>query len=518
MENKIKLTSKLTANSTFSNFSKLNTTRFRKFGKSKARSELKLFPHLKRFLPQLTTEKYSSNFLHNTKSSQELQRTLSFNKNKVLRNKKDIRDLKIQYTKLQEENEINRKMISNILHLDDDILYSKEEILEKIRNCKIENEKKMVVDSINIINLKLELNEKKSILKSKNTEYNNLKENSKYKNYIEMQKQLSNNDDIKKEIIADLEKLKDILSQNKKVLDEKESEYKKLVEKYKKLKSKESNISEEKRKKKGRYIILKELTSKAEQKLQKKEIAFKQNSKLKFELMNSIEEKEDIIKEIKEYLGKREQINSKVQKRKEIIKDLEKKNNEVEKEFNKLNTENEEMSKKIELNENIYKKLDKKLKDDKKEKNSYIILENNLKKIKTDFNGIKSDQKIKIKKLKEIAQKNLENMNKNKIIIDKKKENINNLEKKKNEIQINIENLKKQLENLQNDINNKKGQIEMIKNNNNDIVIKDEKEIQNEKDKLMKADDEIKKDIKNNDKEQKFKSENENHLIETEKV
>ena len=366
MENKIKLSSKITANSTFTNFSKLNTIRYKKFGKSKARSELKLFPHIKRFLPHLTTEKYSSNFLHNTKSSQELQRTLSFNKNKVLKNKKDIRDLKIQYTKLQEENEINRKMISNILRLDDEILYSKEEILEKIRNCKIENEKKMVVDSINIINLKLELNEKKSILKSKNNEYNNLKENSKYKNYIEIQKQLSSNDEIKKEIVSDLEKLKDILAENKKVLDEKESEYKKLIAKYKKLKTKEKNLSEEKRKKKGKFIILKELISKTEQKLQKKEIAFKQNCKIKFELMDSIEEKESVIKEIREYLGKKDQINSKLQKRKEILKDLEKKNSEAEKKYNRLNNENDELSKKIEKNENIYKKLDKKLKEDKK--------------------------------------------------------------------------------------------------------------------------------------------------------
>ena len=46
------------------------------------------------------------------------------------------------------------------------------------------------------MNLKFEINEKKSILKSKNNEYNLLKQNSKYKNYLEMQKQLKNNDDI----------------------------------------------------------------------------------------------------------------------------------------------------------------------------------------------------------------------------------------------------------------------------------------------------------------------------------
>ena len=37
--------------------------------------------------------------------------------------------------------------------------------------------------------------------------------------------------------------------------------------------------------------------------------------------MDSIEEKESVIKEIREYLGKKDQINSKLQKRKEILKD-----------------------------------------------------------------------------------------------------------------------------------------------------------------------------------------------------
>ena len=76
----------------------------------------------------------------------------------------------MQYTKLQKENKFNKKMLSNILNLNDDILYTKEDILERIKNCKIEDEKKLVVDTLNLINLKFEINEKKSILKSKNDE------------------------------------------------------------------------------------------------------------------------------------------------------------------------------------------------------------------------------------------------------------------------------------------------------------------------------------------------------------
>lgn len=365
---KLKHTSKISANTTnYSNFSKLNASKFKTFGKSKARSEIRLFPS-KRFFPFLTMEKYSSNFLNNTKSSQELQRTLSFNKNKMQKNKNDLRDLKIQYTKLQEENEINKNILAKMLNLTNDNFCSKEEILEKIKKCKIDKDEKIIAENINIIDLKLELNEKKSILKSTNYEYNNLKENSKYKNVIEIKKQLLNNVDIKKEIVSDIQQLKNILEKNKKLLEEKEQEHKKLNINYKEMISKGKNISEEQRKIKSKYLILKELVSKLEQKLQLKEIKFKQLCKTKIELMNSIGENENIIKEIKDYLSKREQNLSKLQKRRELIKSLVKKVNEIDKEYNQLFDENNDLSQELAKSVINYKKLDKKLKDDKKRK------------------------------------------------------------------------------------------------------------------------------------------------------
>ena len=240
MEKMFKYSSKTNSNSksNLTYITKMDALQVKKLGKSKTKSELQLFPNLRRFLPFLAT----SSFLKKDKNSKKLQRTLSFNKNKALKNKEDIKGLKMQYTKLQKENKFNKKMLSNILNLNDDILYTKEDILERIKNCKIEDEKKLVVDTLNLINLKFEINEKKSILKSKNDEYNILKNNSKYDNFIEMQKQLMNNDDIKKAILSDLEKLKNILEGNKKILEEKESEYKRLNKKYKNCDIKRINI------------------------------------------------------------------------------------------------------------------------------------------------------------------------------------------------------------------------------------------------------------------------------------
>ena len=97
------------------------------------------------------------------------------------------------------------------------------------------------------------------------------------------------------------------------------------------------------------------------------------------------------------------------------------------------------MSKQIEKNENIFKKLDKKYKDDRKEK-SNMLLENNLKKIKLDLENIKNEFQIKIKKLKEINNKNIEDIQNNKNIIDVKRDLLNKLEKKKNRLELELEN------------------------------------------------------------------------------
>ena len=67
---------------------------------------------------------------------------------------------------------------------------------------------KKMFDSTNLMELELKLNEKKLIIKHKNNEYIYLKENSKCKNVIDIQNDLSEKDDMKKKVELDIEKLK----------------------------------------------------------------------------------------------------------------------------------------------------------------------------------------------------------------------------------------------------------------------------------------------------------------------
>ena len=334
----------------------------------KNKSELKLQTTYGQFLPLLGVDTYNNdrniknqNYqtmerkksstislrFYNSKNSEELQKTLSFNRNRMLKNKTELNELKIQYNKLYEDNENNNKLLSKILNLRNIKDYSKEELLEKTKYCELDKKsKKKMLDTINLINLKLEVNEKKSILKSTNNEYEYLKEKSKYKNILELKKELSDKDEIKKQILCDIERLKEIISDDKKIMDESEEENKKLEEKYKNAKKEEKDILQKIQEYKERSIKLQEIIFKIERKLQKNEIVYKENCKTQQEINSSIKEKEKKIEDINVYLSKREQININVQKRRDIIKNYEIKNNELEYEYDKLNSENNDLMKK----------------------------------------------------------------------------------------------------------------------------------------------------------------------------
>jgi hypothetical protein len=419
--------------------SKTNNISRVKMGQRKNKSELKLYTfYFDNYLPKLNDDSYNDEYpksrkfrtgqrkafntigrgFYSTKSSNELQKTLSFNKNRMKKNKTEINELKIQYNKLSSYNENNRRVLAKILNIKSNRPYTTEEILKTMEKNNLDKmakkQMKKMFDSTNLMELELKLNEKKSIIKHKNNEYMYLKENAKCKNVTDIQNDLSEKDDMKKQVGLDIEKLKEIIIGNTKFLEMGEEQYKKLDEKYKEIKKEEEDMIQKMKEYKDKSINLQDMIMKIERKIQKQEIIFKQNSKTQFELSSSIEEKEKKIKEINEYLTKREQINSNVQKRKEIINNYENRNNELEEEYNKLNHENDNLVKKNSEIENENKKLKNRGGIIKKDANKNIVkqYEENLKKIKNDFQSIKDEyekkrknSKMKIKKIWKLFKK-----------------------------------------------------------------------------------------------------------------
>ena len=128
--------------------------------------------------------------------------------------------------------------------------------------------------------------------------------------------------------------------------------------------------------------------------------------------------------------------------------------------------------------------------------------------------------------MKEINNKNIEAIQNNKNIIDVKRDLLNKLEKKKNRLELELENSGIKLKDIENEINDKKKELELLKNEeikkrnetNNDKINKDIIENENDKDKsLNNGKTEQKSEIQKLKEQTKLKSENENHILNTEK-
>jgi len=509
-----------------------------KMSQRKNKSELKLYTfYFDNYLPKLSDDSYneenskSRKFragqrkafntigrgFYSTKSSNELQKTLSFNKNRMIKNKTEINELKIQYNKLSAYNENNRRVLAKILNIKSNRPYTTEEILKTMEKNNLDKtaKKKMkkMFDSTNLMELELKLNEKKAIIKHKNNEYMYLKENAKCKNVTDIQNDLSEKDDMKKQVELDIEKLKEIIIGNTKFIEMNEEQYKKLDEKYKEIKKEENDIISKSNECKKNITNTQDIISKIEKKLQRQEILYKQNYRSQYEINNSIEEKEKKIKELNEYISKREEINNNVQNRKNLIKTFDNRNRELDNEYERLNNENNILMKKNnEMEKN--KKLQKKMNESKKEGNKVKIYEENLKKLNKDFQEMKNENEAQQKKYKEINKKKCEIIQKNKEEIDKRNKKINDLENKKNELELNLKNWRKNIDDIQTELENGKKQIEMLKDkireNENNIS---EEELENENEKLILENNNLKEEIEkiNKELEQYNNNDNENN-------
>ena len=149
-----------------------------------------------------------------------LKKKLISNKSNINKKRTELQDLKIQYNKLIDENKNHKNLIYEILHLENEPNSSsieieenniniglmgritEEQLMSKINSCKIdEDQEKRLKDSYELINLRMELNNKKKLLLNKNNEYDKLKNKLKFKNMNEITTKLE-------DLIIEEEKIK----------------------------------------------------------------------------------------------------------------------------------------------------------------------------------------------------------------------------------------------------------------------------------------------------------------------
>ena len=115
----------------------------------------KFYLNLKRKLPIMNQKDFDPNYL---------KKELSLYKLDMHAKKKDLVKLKIKYNKLEDENFMNKNLISNILGISfDKKNLTKEAVSDKIENCKlsVDNREKLQEAYTKIL-IKLEIDEKKT--------------------------------------------------------------------------------------------------------------------------------------------------------------------------------------------------------------------------------------------------------------------------------------------------------------------------------------------------------------------
>ena len=196
---------------------------------------------------------------------ESLKKKLILNKSNINKKKTELQDLKIQYNKLINENKNHKNLIYEILQLENELNNSseidinnynfnnnsnpfgritEEQLISKINTCKItEEQKKKLKDSYELINLRMEINNKKKLLLNRNNEYDKLKYNLKFKNMNEITTKLEDLIIEEKRIKQENIKLEEILQKNNnEILPKLQEEFEKEEKNFEEINQKEKEF------------------------------------------------------------------------------------------------------------------------------------------------------------------------------------------------------------------------------------------------------------------------------------
>ena len=422
---------------------------------------------------------------------ESLKKKLISNKSNINKKKTEIQDLKIQYNKLIDENKNHKNLIYEILDLENEPNSSsieleenniniglvgritEEQLISKINSCKIDKEQeKRLKDSYELINLRMELNNKKKLLLNKNNEYDKLKVNLKFKNMNEITTKLEDlmieEDRIKKEnskmdeilqkntseILPNLEKEfeaeKKIYDQINKKEDEHQKTFDDKLLKLNELKAEIQNIENKTKSTKNKKML-------------SDSIEYKGSKTIGIKLKARIEKMKYELEQINKYKKeKRDDMIKIVEERKSKINEQKKKNNELENKINEISEKNKDLYMKTFEYDEEKKKLENRGKEPNKEIKKMKEIEDKLNSVKNKKNELirQCDEKNEI-----LKNNNKEQNEKNKNILEQLnslKNNIYNMNKQVEELNGKINDMQKNIDKYQEEIDIKKKEIEQL--------------------------------------------------------
>ena len=323
-------------------------------------------------LPLLTINSTKSNHAEN--DVEELKKLIIQNKVTINDKEKELKLLKIQYNKLTEENRTYKKMIYEVLELHDETIksperkinkknllespyISEEQLLSKINSRRINTEQKeKLQNSFEMMNLKEELNSKRTLLLTKKKEYDDLKHGVNIKNMSNMnskleeiraneiklqneisslEEKLAKNDEIIKQLEKEIQKEEKL----NKELTKQDSEYEnKINNKTKEIKEIKNEISMIDLRRKNKITKITNSTN-------------YEGAKMKeFRLKSKIAQMKEDINHIDEYEKTRNDLIKLLEQKRAVVSELKKMNAELEKNINDYEDKNVKLYAKVNSN------------------------------------------------------------------------------------------------------------------------------------------------------------------------
>ena len=391
-----------------------------------------LLPCLKKHGNKLFSKK-GSELLTNQQfnDSDNLKTQLINCKAKMYEQNRIYLNLKIKYGKLYNENWINKNLISDILGVPLNKKITKEEVLDKIENTKMNNfNRELLNEALKAILLKSQIEEKKELKKEKEKYLKELEENSKTKKINQLMKDFMSKCEEQRSL---LRILKTLTNKNNSL----EEDIKKLKDNFENDKNTKKNNTKKIEVNKIKYanlIFEREEINKEnkflEEKIKKTILSYREKDNQNILTELAINDMKEEVDELDFYKKERDGKLKQLEEKKDIIEDLRKKRKELEDNINQLYLEKDNLDDKMDEYNNEKPKLLRKSKESKSDIDKKKQLEKELLELKNTKTKTTKIHEEKKRQLKEKEDKEKQEIEKNEEMLgvnNKKKDELNHI-------------------------------------------------------------------------------------------
>ena len=482
----------------------LSTSSSRKF-KINTKYRLSSSNNTNKVLPPINYQKSYNNFPsipnkhdllnNNHYDSTNLKQRLSDNRMDMNKKNNELTELKIKYIKLFEENKNIKLLIAHVIGVEVDSAFSIDEIISRIDQCNPSEEtKKTLKEMHDIITLKMEINNKKDQISKLNKQIEYYAKNAKTKVINDLEREYIQKNDHQFKLEDLIKRMKDSIENNNVKINELKKQYKEKKDLNTKIKTEFSEVESKMKESEDQREVLDNIVMDLREK-QRKMIERIKAHKYKNINEEAINIKKNDLKDIEDFIDRREKILKDIEARKNNIKLLEEEKNDLNEEIQELTSKNNKLSQKMDNYNKERPKLVQKSYEPLNNQRNMRDLEEKLRILRTEYEATQKQHESKQSDLGNALQQLKEEIEENKKVIEKNNE-------EKNKLNEEITDLRNKIEKINNDISQNENKINLKKKEMADFISKEEKLKKEEEEKEKLNEEENKKNEEAKKKEQ----------------